>query len=171
MDPLSPFLQWRLGHKYHLTRQWDRAIEQCRNALELDPHYVAAHFGLGQAFIRTGKVDEAIRALETMLQLSGHSPMALGFLGYAYAHAGRIREARKLLEEIQELAHKAYVPPSSYAWICFGLGEINTGFEWLEKAVDEREGYVIHFHVEPTYDPLRAHPRYQGLLRKMNLEP
>ena len=30
---------------------------------------------------------------------------------------------------------------------------------------------MLHVHVHPNYDPLHAHPRYQALLRKMNLEP
>jgi tetratricopeptide (TPR) repeat protein len=39
LDPLSPFLHWRLGVRYYYKRQWDRAIEQYRNALDLDPYY------------------------------------------------------------------------------------------------------------------------------------
>ena len=41
----------------------------------------------------------------------------------------------------------------------------------LDKAVDEREGLTLHFHIDPLFDPLRSHPRYHALLRKMNLEP
>ena len=44
-------------------------------------------------------------------------------------------------------------------------------FDWFERAVDEREPLMLHCHVHPNYDPLRTHPRYSALLRKMNLEP
>jgi serine/threonine protein kinase len=40
LDPLSPFLHWRLGVRYYYKRQWDRAIEQYRNALDLEPSLV-----------------------------------------------------------------------------------------------------------------------------------
>ena len=171
LDPLSPFLQWRLGRRYYCTRQWDRAIQQFHNTLELDPYYAAAHGYFGLTCLQTGKLEEAIRALETGVQLMGRSPLALGMLGAAYANAGRLGEAQKLLEELQDLAQKAYVQPCSFAFIYLGLGDIDRGFDWLEKAIDERDGLILHLRVDPIYDPLRSHPRYPALLRKMNLEP
>ena len=169
LDPLSPFLQWRLGYRYYLTRQWDRAIEQFHNVLELDPHHLWSHIFFGFTCLQTGKLQEAIRAFETCAQLMGRSPLALGALGAGYARAGRMGEAQKLLEELHELAQKTYVPALSFAVIYPALGEIDKGFDWLEKAVDERLGTILHLHIDPFYDPLRSHPRYPGLLRKMNL--
>ena len=172
LDPLSPFLQWRLGYRYYLTRQWDRAIEQFRNALELDPHYCCGAHAI--SVLPTSRQGSLTRRFE--LSKRAHSLWDAAHLPWdssvvAYALAGRIGEARKLLEELQDLAQKAYVPPWSFAVIYFGLGEIDRGFDWLEKAVDERDALILHFHVDPTYDPLRSHPRYPALLRKMNLEP
>jgi len=170
LDPLSPFLQWRLGYRYFLKREYDRAIQQCRNALELDPTYFPAHVFLGLSYAQTGKSDEAIRVLEKLKQLTGGSPMTLGYLGQVYAMAGRKSEARKLLGQLQDLAKKTYVPPSCFPGIYYGLGEIETGFQWLEKAADERDALIMHVHLDPTFDPTRNHPRYPALLRKMNLE-
>jgi non-specific serine/threonine protein kinase len=169
LDPLSAFLQWRLGYRYYLTRQWDRAIEQCHNALELDPHYAWAHMFIGGSYVHTGKLDEAIPALETCAQIAGRSPFSLGVLGYACALAGRIGQARKLLEELQDLAQKAYVQPFSFMHLYLGLGEIDGCFDCFEKAVDEHDSIILHVHLDPTFDPLRSHPRYPALLRKMNL--
>lgn len=57
------------------------------------------------------------------------------------------------------------------AWIYLALGEIDRGFDWLEKGIEEGEGILLHLHVDPQFDPLRSHLRYPALLRKMNLEP
>jgi len=169
LDPLSPFLQWRLGYRYYLTRQWDRAIEQFHNALELDPHCLWAHGFFGFVCLQAGKLKEAIRAFETVAQLIGRSPLALAMLGTACARAGRLGEAQKLLEELDELAQKTYVPAFTFGYIYPALGEIDKGFDWLEKAVDERDGLILHLHIDPSHDSLRSHPRYPALLRKMNL--
>jgi len=170
-DPLSPFLQWRLGYRYYLTRQWDRAIEQCRNALELDPHYLAAHIYLGAACAKIGNFEEAIQALETAVRLSDRAALSLGAFGFICATTGRISEAQSILEELQERAKKGYVPPTFFANIYLGLGDTDRRFEWLEKAVEEHDVLMIHFFVNLDFDVLRSDPRYTALLRKMNLQP
>lgn len=170
MDPLSPMVQSRLGYNYLLKREWDRAIEHCRNALELDPKSWA-HMLLGACSFHLGRHDDAIRANETLAQITQRSAFALGGLGWVYARTGRTGEALTLLEELRARAREQYVPSWSFAAIHLGLGEIDAAFDWFEKAVDEREPLMLHFHVHPNYDPARSHPRYSALLRKMNLEP
>ena len=51
------------------------------------------------------------------------------------------------------------------------LGEMDQAFEWLEQSYDTREGDIWLLKVTPKYDPLRSDPRFQDLLRRMNLEP
>jgi tetratricopeptide (TPR) repeat protein len=122
-------------------------------------------------YIMTGKFAEAIQTCETAVQLTKRSVgFLLAFLGSWYGLAGRIDDAKKILGELQQLAQNAYVSPNSFAGIYFGLGETDKGFDWLEKAVDEREGSTLHIYVNPIYNSLRSYPRFQALLRKMNLE-
>ncbi len=142
-------------------RQYDYAIEECNNALELDPSNIPAHLHLGQTYIAMGKFDDAIRILESAGQKVS--------LGFVYAQTGRISEARKILEDLKELAKKTYVGYLSFAIIHVGLAEIDRAFDWLEKAVDEHDSSILMLPVQPLYDPLRSHPRYHALLRKMNL--
>jgi serine/threonine protein kinase/Tfp pilus assembly protein PilF len=171
LDPLSPFLHWRLAFRYATKRQWDLAIEQYRNALDLDPNYAFALVSISTAYIAAGKLEEAIRSLETLKQFRGNSPVLLGAFGLIYGMAGRKDEAQKFLKELEVLAQNAYAPPSSFAHIYLGLREMEKCFYWIEKAVDEHDGLVFHLHVLSYFDPLRSHPRYPALLRKMNLEP
>ena len=104
------------------------------------------------------------------VQLSGRTARSLEFLGFVYAKAGRTDEARATLEELMRLAQKQYVPPSSIGVIYSALGEFEQGIDWLEKACDEHYVGVAQTSMDPMLDPLRSHPRYRALLRKMNLE-
>jgi serine/threonine protein kinase/Tfp pilus assembly protein PilF len=162
-DPLSPFPRRLCGCVCYLMRQYDNAIEECSNALELDPGNIPAHLHLGQTYIAMGRFDDAIRILETAGQ---HVSLA-----FAYAQAGQMSEAQKILEDLKELAKKTYVSYLSFAIIHLGLGEIDRALDWLDKAVDEHDSSILMLPVQPLYDPLRSHPRYHALLRKMNLEP
>jgi len=171
LDPLSPLLQFHLGLRYFTTRQYDRAIEQLCNALEVDPQYYWAHMMLGVSYILTGKLDEGIRSCKTAVKHGGHIPITLGFLGWAYARGGQINEAKKLLSELQDLSLREYIPPSSVALIYVGLGEIISTLEWYEKAIDAHEGMIQGMHASPMMDPIRSHPGFKELLRKMNIEP
>jgi hypothetical protein len=86
--------------------------------------------------------------------------------------AGRTAEARQLLEELEGRRRSGYVPPSSIAMIHRGLGDLKKGLEWWTRGVEQHDLLlVVSLTTEPGYDPLRSHPAYAGLLRKMNLEP
>ncbi len=171
LDPLSPFLQWRLGYRYYLIRQWDRAIEQCQSALELDPHYFAALAFLAFSRLQQGGFDEAILTLENAARFMGRGPLSLGWLGLGYGRSGRTEEAKRILAELQEVARQTYVLPSSIAEVHIGLGDLDGAFEWFGKAIDERDKFALHIHVDPTFDALRTDPRYPALIRRMNLDP
>jgi serine/threonine protein kinase/tetratricopeptide (TPR) repeat protein len=170
LDPLSPELQYELGHRYWLMRQYDRALEQAGNALELNPQFPWAHMLRGVIHLETGKPDEGIQAVEEAARLVGSSTVLLGILGHAYAMAGRTDEARRLLDEMLQFSQSKYMPPLGIAYTYLGLGEMERAFDWLEKAIDERDAMVAYTPSFHLADPLRSHPRYHALLRKMNLE-
>ncbi len=172
LDPLSAPRQYALGLRYAAKGQYDLAINQYRNALELDPHFGLAHLMLAIALIMAGRCDEGVQASEAGVQLTGRVHVPLALLSFAYARANRIREAREVLEELRKLSEKSYVPSYAFAITYLGLEEIDTAFDWFEKAMDETPG-MIFLNLEPPFfsDTLRSHPRYHALLRKMNLEP
>ena len=90
-------------------------------------------------------------------------------LGHAYAVAGRPSEARKILDDLHRLAEERYVLPYGFALIHVGLGEHDVALAWLEQAYEERNSWMPFIQVEPRLDPLRSDPRFQDLLRRMNL--
>jgi tetratricopeptide (TPR) repeat protein len=171
LDPLSPFFQWLLAFFYYLTRQWDRALDQCRSVIEIDSNYYLAYQYLGFTCLEKGMFDEGIRYCEMAARAVGESPWALVFPEIAYARAGRTEESNRLLGELQELGAKSPVSPSAFAWIYCSLGEIDKGLNWFERSINDHDGLIPISYAFPLYDPLRSHPRYRALLRKMNLEP
>ena len=86
----------------------------------------------------------------------------------AYALAGKRLKAEGILEELQELSQQAYVSPFDIAVIHYGMGDLTSTFERLEKAYQERVFRIIELTL-PMFDNLRADPRWQDLVRRIGL--
>jgi tetratricopeptide (TPR) repeat protein len=170
-DPLSVFTRTWLGLMLWVGRQHHRALEQGRMLLELNPSHFMGHFVVGAALWGLGDFSEAVAAQRRATELSGGSPATLGWLGLALAQSGDGVEARSLLDRLHGIARQAYVPPTSFAWIHVGLGEVDCCFDWMNRAVDMRDHLIVPIKTWPFLDSIRSDPRYLALLRRMNLEP
>jgi Flp pilus assembly protein TadD len=101
--------------------------------------------------------------------LSGRSSFPLGNLAYVLAMAGERAEAERVLLELEELGRQRDVPANLFATAEIALGEIDRAFAHLEKALQEREWFMILLRVDPRLDSIRADPRFDGLLRGTGL--
>jgi hypothetical protein len=95
----------------------------------------------------------------------------VGWLGLMLGMSGRADEARGVLERLEAMAPIRYVPPSMFAFTHLGLRDVDRAFEWLDRAVDARDQLMMPIKSYVFFDPIRADPRFQSLLRKMKLEP
>jgi TolB-like protein len=169
VDPLSLFANVSLGWAYYFARQYDRAAEQHRKALEMDPQFTFAHWNLGMVRAQQNKLDEAIAAFQSADTYSGGGLTFKAHLGYALALAGRREEAERINAELKELAQARYVSSYYFAMIHLGLGENDEAFARLESAYEERSGFMAFIKVEPLLDPLRSDPRFAHLERRIGL--
>ena len=48
------------------------------------------------------------------------------------------------------------------------LSEFDEAIKYLNRAFEESNGEMVYLMVEPLFDPLRADPRFQELLDRMN---
>ena len=60
------------------------------------------------------------------------------------------------------------IQAGNLASIYLFAGEKARALEWLEKAFEVRDAALPYLGL-PIYDPVRADPRFQDLLRRMNL--
>ena len=78
--------------------------------------------------------------------------------------------AKQKLEKLNERMKRGeYVPAFEYVTAFTRLGDKEQAFAWLDKAVQERNGFVFRVKVNPIFDQLRDDPRFQDLLRRVGL--
>jgi len=171
LEPLSLSINTDYGFLPYLMRQYDRAIDEYRKSLELDQSFVYTHWKLGLAYEQKAMYEEAIAEFQKAIALSGGSAQAVVLLGHAYAVSGRRKEALKVLGELNELSKRRYVSSYRVAAIHLGLGETERAFEWLERAVEEHDAWLVWLKVDPVLDGLHADPRFADLVRRVGLAP
>jgi TolB-like protein len=170
LDPLSPRYNANLAFVYELAGQYGPAIAQARRAIDLDPSMYMPYCVLAFAYVRMGRFQEAITAAQKVCEVSGRNARTLTVLAMVYGLAGRQGEARAILKEMETLYHRTCVPPRAMAPTYAAAGKVDAALDWLEKGVAERDLMIIYgLKFEPVYAALHGHPRYQALLRKMNL--
>jgi len=170
LEPLSFVASSHLGWIYYLSGHNDEAIEQCRKILELDPTSFPARRYLGLAYEAKGMYPEAISEFQTGVKLSG-SPLMLALLGHAYAVAGKKAEAQQVLNDLQQLPPQRYVSPYTVAAIYAGLGDQEQAFKWLDRAVEERDIWLMNLKVDPVFAKLRSQRRFTDTLARIRLRP
>jgi TolB-like protein/Tfp pilus assembly protein PilF len=170
LDPLSPDLRFWHAYMLLLDRQYERGLQEVQLLIDHAPTYWLAHLTIGHLYGAMKMVDQATAAIRKATDLSGGAPNMLGWLGLALTQSGDTAEARTLLDRLHGIASQAYVPPTSFAWIHLGLGDIDSAFVWMDRAIDMRDTMIIPIKTYPFLDPLRSDPRFPALLRKMNLE-
>jgi eukaryotic-like serine/threonine-protein kinase len=169
IDPLSLGTNSGLALGFYFSRQYDRAIEQSRKTLELNPDMIWAQYVLGVSFIKDSKPAKTIEEFQKSASFSDLHPLTAAVLGAAYARQGEADKMEEILSHLLERARHGYIMPFYIAIVYLGLGQNDKTFEWLEKACEERNFWLIFLKADPMYDSVRSDRRFLDLLRKMNL--
>ena len=167
-DPLSAAAYDGLGWGYLFSRRYDDSIGAFQKALALNPMDAFAWESLGHAYVQKKMYPEALNAYARDAALSNESDVYVR--AYVYGKAGQRDKALKALEEMKQLWKRGKMPPGALAFIYEGLGDKDQTFQWLEKAFEERDSaWFPMIKVSPMSDSLRSDPRFQALMRRMNL--
>jgi TolB-like protein len=168
-DPLSPFVHWWCGAMAYLARRTQRAIDEGRCIIHLQPDHFLGHWLVGMGLERRGEMQAAARAMERANELSGGIPFTLGYGMVPMGRAGYHDKVRGILRDLEQAAEARYVPPSCFALGYVGLGEWDEALRWFDTAIEVRDPIAMPIKTYPFLDPIREDPRFLRLLEKMNL--
>ena len=165
LDPLNSL--WRGVLASHLTHAelFDRAIEQAKQALEIDATNFAPLLTLGEAYATSGRWAEAVEALENAHRVVPYDGLVSGIMAGALVRVGDKVRAEEVIGQMGETPRPIF-GRVLYHVLC---GDIDAAADWYERAIEEREPFALVFAKGPLTKDFRQSRRWPQLARMMNL--
>jgi serine/threonine protein kinase/DNA-binding winged helix-turn-helix (wHTH) protein/Tfp pilus assembly protein PilF len=168
VDPISAASNAQLALSWLNVGEYDKAIEFASLALELDPKLSDAWFAVKSAYAKKGMEQEAFDAELNYEQVTGETEGQIEIYKKSYEASGLKGVWRSQYLRMIEKLEKGdpFVLPQNLAILCSYLEEKDEALTWLETT------YALHITVPLSsshFDNLRDQPRYERLLRKLNL--
>jgi TolB-like protein/DNA-binding winged helix-turn-helix (wHTH) protein/Tfp pilus assembly protein PilF len=169
LSPMTPLMfalesqiLLRAGHE-------EEAILQAKKALDFEPNFWVAHLHLGSAYASQNQYDQATAEYEKAIQLAPETFFPKTALARLFVRTGDHKKAYEIVRELESRRSERFVPLSQLAAIYNGLGNKDRALDLLEKAVEEGGPFRLNLR-EPLFDNLRSEPRFQNILKRMNVD-
>ncbi|HEX5113476.1 MAG TPA: tetratricopeptide repeat protein [Saprospiraceae bacterium] len=169
LDPVSMAILKDLGISYYYARQYEKALEKAMATTVLDPDFITVHRLLSLCYHAMGEYDLALAENEKWGKMTHSAVKTLLAKAMILASAGKKEEAKAVMNEMQADHMLGQNDNRSVALIYVALGEFDTAFEWLNKALDAREESLCSLKVDPKLDAVRNDPRFNEIVRKIGL--
>jgi serine/threonine protein kinase/tetratricopeptide (TPR) repeat protein len=171
LDPIPLWIRSTKARILDNAGHTDRAIEECRKILEMDPGRGFSRLTLVGCYMQKSMYEEALAEIQKAKGASGPwEPIAEAAMGMVYIRMGKRDEAEKILEHFEELSEQGHVVSFGSAILCFELEENDKAFAWLEKAYEQRESWLRTLKIWPGLDSVRSDRRFIAMLKKVGLD-
>lgn len=167
MEPLSLIANAALCWSYQLARRHADAVAQCRATLSLDPRFNLALLWESWAWLSLAEWDSAAAALAPLLAEPAPGVMERAAMAMVHGGRGDPTAARQLLAGLRAERREKYIPAYELARAALGAGLPDEALGWLETAHADRAHALVFLNEDPHLDPLRGHPRFGALVRRV----
>jgi len=171
LDPRSIKINSDVGWPYYFMRQYDQAIEEFQNALLIDEAFWQTHRGLALCYLEKEMYEEALAETQQAKDLHKGRDLRIEVLiGISYTRIGQREEAEQVLKSLLKRSEQEYVPPMVFADLHFALKQDDQGFDWLKRALEVRDPFLVWLRTSPFYDSIRSDPRFIEVMEKIGLD-
>lgn len=126
-----------LGAAYERTGQRDKAVEEFRRVLKLDPDFHAALNYLGYTFAEAGmNLDEALALVSRAVALEPDNGAYVDSLGWTYFRLGRTEQARGYLERAARLEPEDATLQEHLGDVYVALGQKERARQAYQRSLD-----------------------------------
>jgi serine/threonine protein kinase len=170
LDPFNPLIQSLYAMDLMYDRRYDEAIRLLRKTLGTSPMEPVALSTIRSAYHQKKMYDEALEAWRLSFEGRGDRE-AIQALNRGRAEGGYSGALRNVAEMLIERSNTSYVTPWQVATLYTRAGMKEEALKWFEKAYDAHDPNMPYLSIDPIFDELRDHPRFQAILKRMGLVP
>jgi serine/threonine protein kinase/lipoprotein NlpI len=167
LDPVNSVILSISATTYEYLRRFDGAIELHQKVLQTSPNDFVALNSLWADYYMKGMYEESLEFAKAGFTALGRNEIA-DAMARGYEESGYQGAMTSAAETMAAFAKQTYVSPYFIASMYVFAEDKDNAMEWLEKAYEMRDPMMPYVGY-PYFDLLDDDPRYQDLLRRMNL--
>ncbi|WP_039917799.1 winged helix-turn-helix domain-containing protein [Cellvibrio mixtus] len=152
---------------YQMQKRDDLALQELERINKAEPGDREFHISAQRVYARIGRNAESLQHWLWLMRDSGYSEADIQTVQNEFARGGLIAVHRWLLARKDNVDLGQYVPPLSWARYALAAGEIDIALDYLEQAFNARQSPLLWGNVDPAYDPVRTHPRFQSIMQQL----
>ncbi|MFZ1023643.1 MAG: adenylate/guanylate cyclase domain-containing protein [Thermoplasmata archaeon] len=168
LDPLSGIILQSHLSLLVVLRKLDAAAVLLKKIGRADNFGLLYHIARSNLSVALDDSAEVLKEIDWLAERTpGRQEPAAAYALYC-ARVGQRDRARELLRPLEKLP-EASRPDTQIAMTYAFLGDLDACFRWLESAVDGRKVSILWFRLDPLLAFVREDPRFEGVLKRMNL--
>jgi len=166
LDPFSMRAKTLTAWTAYQAHNYDFAMAKAREIIELDPNFPQGYLQLSNVLQQLGRFEEALEMSRKAIELMPNAPLPIYNLCFVLVGVGQFDEAREIVANLDKTARAHYVGKYFLAMSHLAIGETDIAFDYLERAIDEKNHWLLWLGTEPKLDSIRSDPRFDKLYER-----
>ena len=169
LDPSSTIINVERGFIRIMARRYDEGMKLEKQAAAQYPDFPRVHLNLAIGYWGMKKFSDAISEFNAGAKMTGDPNLesVVQAEEEGYRRGGWKTAMRNAATTM--IAHKMVGDPTVIAQFFAEAGDREAAFQWLDRALRERDRGLIQLKTDFRYDSLRSDPRFGELVEKVGL--
>jgi TolB-like protein len=168
IEPNNGTIAYLLSISFIHAGKYEDASREAEKVVKMAPGPGSPLYQLAYSYYYSGKFEESLRIISELEKAGSKSIHVQSLHALILMKLGKQGEGRKIFAELLKKVNPN-ISQTFIAEIYMYMGDYDKTFEWLEKAYDERNSWLVYIKSFPEWTPIRSDPRYVELLKKMGM--
>jgi TolB-like protein len=159
LDPLALIVGVDVALLRKFQRDYAGVISESQRVLQLDPNYHVGYSMLTTGYVMTRRWDDWKKVDAKIPQ----DPVTRALAD------GNLAKARQVLTEEVKRGERGEIPATLVIAQAVRVGDYKLALDWLERAYDDHDYWLLFMNVDPEFDAIRAQAQFQAMMKRLGV--